>query len=176
MLRRVWPCFYASVALLAITTELAAQRVPGRQRAEADVHARLLALGSIGTDIDRPHVAGGGLFQFGYRRASVFALGMIGTGGDYASRLAGGGLAVRLATVGPLELGAFGGYGLYAEKGWSGIERDAGGVLAGAMVSARLGSFTVALAFSDLTGEYDEDDVSAPFRFHVPRLSLGVGF
>src|SRR5690606_13312613 len=95
------------------------------------------------------HVAGGGLFQFGYRRASVFALGMIGTGGDYASRLAGGGLAVRLATVGPLELGAFGGYGLYAEKGWSGIERDAGGVLAGAMVSARLGSFTVALAFSD---------------------------
>ena len=41
MLRRVWPCFCASVALLAITTELAAQRVPGRQRAEADVHARL---------------------------------------------------------------------------------------------------------------------------------------
>src|SRR5690606_11661086 len=78
-------------------------------------------------------------------------------------------------TVGPLELGAFGGYGLYAEKGCSGIERDAGGVLAGAMVSARLGSFTVALAFSDLPGEYDEDDVSAPFRFRVPRRSLGVG-
>jgi hypothetical protein len=176
MFRRIRPCLFAFVALLAAAPELAAQRAPGRQRGGGDVHARALALGSIGTDVDRLHYAGGGLLQVGYRRVSVLALGMVGTGGDYESLLAGGGLAVRLVTAGPLELAAFGGYGLYSEEGWSGIERDAGGVLAGAMMGVRLGAFRVALAFSDLTGEYGEDDVSEPFRFHVPRLSLGLGF
>jgi len=176
MSRSIWPCLCAFVVLLAAASELAAQQAPVRRRGESAVHTRVFALGSIGTDIDRPHYAGGGLLQLGYRRVSAMALGMIGTGGDYESRLAGGGLAVRLVTAGPLEVAAFGGYGLYSEKGWSGIERDAGGVLAGAMASARLGGFRVALAFSDLTGEYGEDDVSEPFRFHVPRLSLGLGF
>lgn len=176
MFRCIWPCLCALVALLAAVPELTAQRAPGRLRSESDVHARVFALGSIGTDVDRPHYGGGGLLQLGYRRVSVLALGTFGTGGDYESRLVGGGLAVRLLTAGPLELAAFGGYGLYSEEGWSGIERDAGGILAGAMMSARLGAFRVALAFSDLTGEYGEDDASEPFRFHVPRLSLGVGF
>ena len=176
MFRRIRPCLCAFVVLLAVAPELAAQQAPGRRQGDDDVHARGFALGSIGTDIDRLHYAGGGLLQVGYRRVSVLGLGMLGGGGDYESLLAGGGLAVRLVTAGPLELTAFGGYGLYSEEGWSGIERDAGGVLAGAMVAVRLGAFRVALAFSDLTGEYGEDDVPEPFRFHVPRLSLGLGF
>jgi len=171
MSRSIWPCLGAFVVLLTAASGLTAQQAP----ADGAIHTRLFALGSIGTDVDRLHYAGGGLLQLGYRRVSAMALGMIGTGGDYESRLAGGGVAVRLFTSGPLELSAFGGYGLYSEKAWSGIERDAGGVLAGALVSARVRGFRVALAFSDLTGEYGEDDVAEPFRFHVPRLSLGLG-
>ena len=176
MLRFIRPCLPAVIALLVVAPELAAQQARGRQQGDGDFHTRAFVLGSIGTDIDRLHYAGGALLQVGYRRMSVLGLGMMGSGGDYESMLAGGGLAVRLVTVGPLDLTAFGGYGLYSEEGWSGIERDAGGLLAGAMMAVRLGTFRVALAFSDLTGEYGEDDVLEPFRFHVPRLSLGLGF
>src|SRR5690606_20752269 len=178
MFRRIWPCLFAFVALLAVASEVSAQRASRRFQPDGGigVHARVFALGSIGTDIDRPHYGGGGLLQVGYGRASALALGLAGTGGDYESLLVGGGLGVRLLTTGPFELTAFGGYGMYSEKGWSGIERDAGGILAGALVSARLGALRVALAFSDLMGEYGEDDVSEPFSFHAPRISIGVGF
>lgn len=178
MFRRIWPCLFAFVALLAVASEVSAQRASRRFQPDGGigVHARVFALGSIGTDIDRPHYGGGGLLQVGYGRASALALGLAGTGGDYESLLVGGGLGVRLLTTGTFELTAFGGYGMYSEKGWSGIERDAGGILAGALVSARLGALRVALAFSDLMGEYGEDDVSEPFSFHAPRISIGVGF
>jgi len=165
---------------LAIGTLLAAARALTAQPAEAPpargFHAHAFALGSITTDVDRPHVAGGGLVQLGYGRASLLGVGTIGRGGDYESVLVGGALALRIATVGRVALSGFGGYGLYREEGWSGIERDAGGILFGALAAVRLGRATVAFALSDLAGEYGEDDIAEPFRFHVPRFSIGLGF
>src|SRR5690606_33673882 len=120
MFRRIWPRLFAFVALLAVVSEVSAQRASRRFQPDGGigVHARVFALGSIGTDIDRPHYGGGGLLQVGYGRASALALGLAGTGGDYESLLVGGGLGVRLLTTGPFELTAFGGYGMYSEKGW----------------------------------------------------------
>lgn len=174
MTRSIRCCVLAIVALLAAARGLAAQ--PGEARPARGFHAHAFALGSITTDVDRPHVAGGGLVQLGYGRTSLLGIGTIGRGGDYESVLVGGALALRIATVGRVALGGFGGYGLYREEGWSGIERDAGGILFGALATTRLGRATVALALSDLAGEYGEDDIAEPFRFHVPRLSVGLGF
>lgn len=174
MTRSIGCCALAMGALLAVAPALAAQAADGR--AGGGFHAHVLALGSIAAEVDRPHVAGGGLVQLGYGRASVLGIGTIGRGGDYESALAGGALAVRAVTIGRVALSGFGGYGLYREEGWSGIERDASGILYGALAAVRLGRATLALALSDLTGEYGEDDVAEPFRFHVPRLSVGFGF
>ena len=148
------------------------------QRAVRLMHrgAHAFALGSIAADVGRPHVAGGGLVQLGYDRASLLGIGTIGRGGDYESVLVGGALAVRVATIGRVGLSGFGGYGVYREEGWTGIERDGRGILFGALATVRLGRATVALAFSDLAGEYGEDDVPQSFVFHVPRFSIGLGF
>jgi hypothetical protein len=101
---------------------------------------------------------------------------MVGRGGEYQSVLLGAAASRRIVRGEWWSLLAFGGYGLYGERGSIGIERDSHGVLFGVNGRWRVGPLTLAGVYSHLTGSYDETDVPAPFRFHVPRLSLGVGF
>lgn len=195
-----WAHLLATLGVVAGPTALAAQgaapgAVPRHEAAplESDdarqasapgvgleVHG--LALGGITavragmSSLDSMHYAGGAIVQVEVRRFGVMGLGMLGRGGEYESTLVGAALSVRVLTAGPLELTGFGGYGWYSEEGWTGIRRDSGGPLFGGLAMLRAGRVAIGVALTDLTGRYDGADVREPFRFHVPRLSLGLGF
>lgn len=169
---------WAVVSVLAAASVAAAQ-VPDATAAagpQAESVFHVQALGSVALATDRPHVAGGALVQLGRGAVSAVALGMLGTGGDYESRLVGGGIGARLTRLGPADLTGIGGYGRYREEGWSGIRRDAGGILLGGLAVLDLGGIALSAGMVHLVGRYDGDDVSDPFRFHVPRVTLGLGF
>lgn len=169
---------WAVFAVLAAASVAAAQ-VPGvagapGPRQEPVFHAQ--ALGSAALSPGRPHLSGGALLQLGAGAVSAVGLGMMGTGGDYESRLVGGGIGVRLARLGSADLTGLGGYGRYREEGWSGIRRDAGGVLLGGLAILDVGDFALSAGVIHLVGRYEGDDVKEPFRFHVPRVAFGIGF
>ncbi|MFS8637539.1 MAG: hypothetical protein FWJ74_05595 [Gemmatimonadota bacterium] len=166
------PTAWALVALLAAASVAEAQ-MPGAPGGGPQV--RVQALGAVAMSRARPHYAGGGLVQLGVGPASVIGLGMAGTGGRYESLLGGGAIGLRLLRIGPVDLTGFGGYGIYREEGWSGIRRDAGGVLMGGLAAVDFGAVAITLGALQLMGRYDENDVPEPFRFRVPRLTVGFG-
>lgn len=148
---------------------------PHDDAAVPDLALDLFALGGVTADPERLHPAGGPVLRVGYRGWGLLGLGTVGSGADYNSRLLAGALSRRLVRWSRLDVSAFAGYGAYSEKGPTGISRDAGGLLYGGMVTFRSGRFPLVLLVSDLVGSYDEADVTAPFGFHVPRLSIGAG-
>jgi hypothetical protein len=125
---------------------------------------------------EAPHAAAGALVRLERSGWGVLGLGMAGRGGEYTSLLTGGAVSRTLVGGERLGVAAFGGYGRYGEEGATGIRRDAAGVLYGGIATYRAGPLKIALVASDLTGRYDGADVSRGFSFHVPRVSLGVGF
>jgi hypothetical protein len=100
---------------------------------------------------------------------------MLGGGGHYESSLLGGAATRRLITVSPIAVVALGGYGYYGEEVPQATRRDASGILFGGAVNINLGSLSVALLATDMTGTYDGSDITPPFRFHAVRYSLGIG-
>lgn len=148
---------------------------PDDDAAVRDLALDLFALGGVTADPARLHPAAGPMVRVGYRGWAVLGLGTVGSGADYDSRLLAGALSRRLVRWSRLDVSAFAGYGAYFEEGPTGISRDAGGLLYGGMITFRAGRFPLVLLVSDLVGSYDEPDVTAPFDFHVPRLSFGAG-
>jgi hypothetical protein len=177
----------SSLALLAWVASaglLSAQAAPAPS-AGAMPDAHLLVLGGatlqrtdggIDADPPPPHLALGLTAGAARQGWGLLALAMGGRGGDHHSTLLGGAASRRVARGAGWSLLLFGGYGIYGERGYTGIERDAPGFLFGATARWRVGPLTLAGVYSHLTGSYDETDVVSPFRFHVPRFSLGVGF
>jgi hypothetical protein len=173
-------------ALLAFAHPLSAQQ--GEPPAGAAVPAEpaglrhpmsdpnLLLVAGVTADLANVHPNGGLMAMFGRAGWGVMALGMGGRGGGYDSGLAAGAATRRLARGSTWNATVFGGYGVYGERGHTGIERDAGGLLAGSILVVRIGPLGVAGVVTHMTGTYDRPDVTNAFRFHVPRLSLGVAF
>lgn len=174
------------LSLVLLLSVAAAAHVSGQTPPAAlmrDAHVLLLGGATLQrsesenlTSTRLPHLALGftaGAAEDGW---GALALGMGGRGGEYDSALLGAAASRRIQRGEWWSLLAFGGYGVYAERGASGIERDSHGILFGVTARWRVGPLTLAGVYSHLTGSYDETDVPAPFRFHVPRLSLGVGF
>jgi hypothetical protein len=123
-----------------------------------------------------PHLTAGATTGVATGGWGILGLGMLGRGGGYDSTLLGAALSRRVIRGANWSILVFGGVGSYAETGDTGIERDAFGVLFGGTARWRVGAVTFAGQYSHVTGTYDKPDVSAPFRFHVPRISVGVGF
>lgn len=159
----------ATVWLLA----LALIATPALARAQ---QADVVALGGATTYVNQPHGHAGGMLHLRAGGWGVLGIGMVGTGAEYESWLYGGALSRHIASIGAISVSAFAGYGLYGETGLTEIERDAGGPLLGGMASYDAGPFVLTLVGSDLIGSYDGSDVSESFTFHVPRVSVGVGF
>lgn len=125
---------------------------------------------------DRPHFFYGGLAHVRASGWGALALGELGHGRGYDSRLLGGGLSRRVVTGGPVRLSLFGGWAHYSETTVGDRDRSTGAPLYGLAASLDLGSVLLSLTFHDLWGRYDGADVPESFRFHVPRLAIGIGF
>jgi hypothetical protein len=171
--------------LLTLLWLTAAGGASGQQAPAAampDEHFIVLGGASLvrieGTTTESPglHLTAGATAGAATRGWGILGLGMIGRSGGYESTLLGAALSRRVVRGGNWSILAFGGVGTYAETGETGTERDAFGALFGGTARYRVGGVTLAAQYSHVTGTYDKPDVSAPFRFHVPRISVGVGF
>ena len=139
------------------------------------VRLDLLAMVGVTANPSRVHAAGGVSAGVDWRGWGVIALGMLGRGGDYESSLLAGAGTRRLFRMGRLSVAALAGYGSYAEDAPNGARRKANGVLLGGIARVRLGSMSLGVMISDLTGSYGGLRVAEPFRFHVLRYSVGIG-
>ena len=171
---------FLTLLWLAGASGAAGQQAPAA--AMPDEHILVLGGASLvrieGTTTESPglHLTAGATAGFAAQGWGILGLGMIGRSGGYESTLLGAALSRRLVRGANWSILAFGGVGTYAEKGETGTERDAFGLLFGGTARYRVGGLTFAAQYSHVTGNYDKPDVSAPFRFHVPRISVGVGF
>lgn len=136
----------------------------------------LQAVGGANTYLNSPHGSVGGLLHGHMAGWGVLGMGSFGTGSRYESMLYAGALTRDAVTFSGVTLLGFLGYGRYREVGWTDIDRSASGPLFGATARYGVGSFVASVTLSDLIGSYSGSDVAEPFTFHVPRLSLGLGF
>jgi len=183
-LMRILPWYLA--VLLAAAHPLAAQTptastalIQGVERESPRASLsdpNLLLIGGLTTDVTHVHPSGGVLAMYGRGGWGAAALGMAGRGGGYDSGLAGGAATRRLARGSAWNASVFAGYGIYGERGRTEIERAAGGLLAGTVLVLRAGPVGLAGVLTHMTGTYDGPDVTNAFRFHVPRISIGIAF
>jgi hypothetical protein len=165
---------------LATAGALSAQQAP--ETAMPDAHflvlggASLVRIEGVTSETPGLHFTAGATAGAATMGWGVLGLGMLGRGGSYDSTLLGAALSRRVVRGANWSILVFGGLGWYGETGETGIERDATGILLGGTARVRAGGVTFAASYSHVTGNYDEPDVSAPFRFDVPRISLGIGF
>lgn len=166
-----------TVLVLVCLSSASAQEQPSSSAlSDADgVHLDFLALGGITANPSRAHAAGGLWASVDWSGWGVLALGTLGRGGDYESRLFAGAGTRRLFSLGKLSVAALVGYGSYAENAPNGTSREANGVLFGGIARVRFGNMSLGFMISDLTANYDGLRVTEPFRFHVLRYSVGIG-
>jgi hypothetical protein len=142
-----------------------------------EVHLDFLVLGGITANPSRRHAAGGLWASVDWRGWGVLAVGTLGWGGDYESRLFAGAGTRRFFRLGRLSIAGLAGYGYYAEAedAPTGARSNANGVLLGGIARVRLGGVSLGFMISDLTGRYAGLRIAEPFRFHVLRYSVGIG-
>lgn len=139
-----------------------------------EVHLDFLVLGGITANPGRPHAAGGLWASVDWRGWGVLAVGTLGRGGDYQSRLFAGAGTRQLFRLGRLSIAGIAGYGYYTETedAPAGATNNANGVLLGGIARVRFGGVSLGFMISDLTGSYGGLRVADPFSFHVLRYSI----